>query len=85
MTLVTLSKSIDYVFVARKTAYLWNSLIFKTSYQKKKQKKTKKSFGLWYFAFCNVREPRQFSSFAVKRPKHFSDSYKKVNRKKFFF
>ena len=50
MTLVTLSKSIDYVFVARKTAYLWNSLIFRTGYQKKKNNNKKKI--VWFVVFC---------------------------------
>ena len=61
MTLVNLSKSIDYVFVARKTAYLWNSLIFKTGYQKKKNKQTKKNrlvCGILPIIAGNVREPR---------------------------
>ena len=61
MTLVTLSKSIDYVFVARKTAYLLNSLIFRTGYQKKKtnkQKKNRLGCGILPIIPGNVREPR---------------------------
>ena len=61
MTLVTLSKSIDYVFVARKTAYLRNSLIFKTGYQKKKQtnkQKIRLVCGILPIIAGNVREPR---------------------------